>query len=99
MIEDALLEPLGRELLAAVQAAPSPLVVLDLSATRFFGSGFIELLLRVWKTLQLRPDARMAVCGLQEYCREVLQITHLDQLWPMTATAAEGVAAISEPAA
>lgn len=95
MIEDALLEPLGRDLLAAIQDAQHPHVVLDLSATRFFGSGFIELLLRVWKNLQLRPNSRLALCGLQEYCREVLEITHLDQLWPIVPTVPEAVDALN----
>lgn len=86
LVEDQILEPLGAELLVAVRGAEPPQVVLDLSRTKFFGSGFIEVLLRVWKELQHKPQARMILCGVQIYCREVLQITHLDQLWPIVDT-------------
>lgn len=91
LIEDALLEPIGAELLEAVRAADPPQVLLDLSATRFFGSGFIEVLLRTWRELQLRPDSRMVMCCVQVYCREILTITHLDRLWPIAETRAEGL--------
>ena len=83
LIEDAILEPIGSELLQAARTAQSPRLILDLSRTTFFGSGFLEVLLRTWKELQQRPDARMVLCGVQTYCREVLEITHLDQLWPL----------------
>lgn len=98
MIEDSLLEPLGRDLITAIQGLSSPHAVLDLSVTRFFGSGFIELLLRIWRTLQQHEDARFALCGLQQYCREVLEVTHLDQLWPIVPTVDEAIAAITPPA-
>ncbi len=91
-INDPLLDPLSAELLEHVRGAVPPLVVLDLSATEFFGSGFIEVLLRAFRELQKRPGAKMAICGLQTYCREVLEITHLDQLWPLPATRGEAVA-------
>ncbi|OYW11773.1 MAG: hypothetical protein B7Z55_18925, partial [Planctomycetales bacterium 12-60-4] len=91
LVEDQILEALGAELLAAVRAADPPRVILDLTRTKFFGSGFIEVLLRVWKELQHKPQARMILCGVQIYCREVLEITHLDQLWPIVATRDEAL--------
>lgn len=91
LIEDALLEPVGSQLLDAVRQADPPLVLLDLTATRFFGSGFIEVLLRTWRELQLRPNSRMVMASVQTYCREILAITHLDRLWPIADTRAEGL--------
>lgn len=96
LVEDSLLEPLGAELLAAVRSATPPKVVLDLSRTRFFGSGFIEVLLRIWRELQLRPESTMILCGVQTYCREVLQITHLDHLWPIVETRQEALDHLTE---
>ncbi len=96
LIEDALLEPLGAELLDVARTAMPPQVVLDLSRTKFFGSGFIEVLLRVWKELQQKSDSRLVLCGVQTYCREVLEITHLDQLWPMVATREDAIAKATE---
>ncbi len=86
LIEEVILEPLGTALSAALAVVPMPCVVLDLSNTEFFGSGFIEVLLRSWRELQQRSGSRMVLCGVQTYCREVLEITHLDQLWPLVET-------------
>ncbi len=98
LVEDQILEALGAELLAVVRAAEPPRVILDLSRTKFFGSGFIEVLLRVWKELQHKPHARLILCGVQIYCREVLQITHLDQLWPIVDTRDAALARLAEQA-
>jgi anti-sigma B factor antagonist len=75
---------------AAVQAEP-PLVVLDLSRLRFFGSSFIEALFRAWSQLHTRPGGKMSLCGLTGYCREVVEITHLDRLWSVFETRDEAV--------
>ncbi len=68
-------------LLKTAAEADPPLLVLDLSNLRFFGSGFIEALFRAWSVLDACPGGRMSLCGLTAYCREVVEITHLDQLW------------------
>uniref|UniRef100_A0A7C2NY09 Anti-sigma factor antagonist n=1 Tax=Schlesneria paludicola TaxID=360056 RepID=A0A7C2NY09_9PLAN len=97
MIEEAMLDAIGQDLLQATVAASPPLVVIDLSHTEFFGSGFIEVLFRVWNRVQQKPGGKMSLCGLQAYCREVLEVTHLDKLWPLHATRADAVAALSAP--
>src|SRR5262245_17281293 len=65
------------------QASP-PLVVIDLSQVKFFGSSFIEILFGLWNKLDSRKEggARLVLCGLTPYCAEVLSVTHLDSLWP-----------------
>jgi len=89
------LEKIGRQLIEVAQAASPPLLVLDMAPTEFFGSSFIEALFRVWKKLNTQPGAKFAISGLQPYCKEVLEVTHLDRLWPLPATRAEAVAAFS----
>lgn len=91
-LDEVGLEAIGNQLIEVAGAANPPKMVLDMTATEFFGSSFIEVLFRVWKRLKAQPDARFAICGLQEYCREVLEITHLDKLWPLCATREEAVA-------
>lgn len=86
------LERIGRQLVEVAQAATPPLLVLDMAATEFFGSSFIEVLFRVWKKLSLQPGAKFSISGLQPYCREVLEVTHLDRLWPLHGTRADAVA-------
>ncbi len=74
---------ISRKLIELAEKLPKPILVLDMSATEFFGSSFIEVLFRVWKKLNTKPAALFGIAGLQSYCREVLEITHLDSLWPL----------------
>lgn len=74
---------IGQKLLEVADRAPQPLIVLDMQATEFFGSSFIEAIFRVWKKLNTKPGARFGIAALQPYCREVLEVTHLDKLWPL----------------
>jgi len=79
-LEEAQLDQLRELLLATVQQADPPWVVLDLSHTRFFGSSFIEVMFRLANRIEAR-QGRFAISGLTPYCAEVLRVTHLDRLW------------------
>ena len=80
--------------LDAAKAADPPKIVIDLSYTKFFGSSFIEVLFRVWKRAT-GANGKFALAGLTSYCREVLEIAHLDKLWPMLPNEDEAVAAVA----
>jgi anti-sigma B factor antagonist len=95
-LNEAGLEALNGMLLKATAQADPPLIVLDLSRLRFFGSGFIEALFRAWNQLNARPGGRLSLCGLTDYCREVVGITHLDQLWRVFETREEAVRFVRE---
>jgi anti-sigma B factor antagonist len=90
-LNDAAVENLKGILLNTAVEADPPLVVFDLSHLRYFGSSFIEALIRVWNHLNARPGGRMSLCGLTGYCREVIGITHLDHLWRLFETREEAV--------
>ena len=85
-LDEAIVAELGLKLLESVQGLPQPILLLDMHATEFFGSSFIELLFRVWKRLNSKPSAKFGISGLQPYCREVLEVTHLDRLWSLFET-------------
>ncbi len=78
-------------LLATARDASPPRLVLDLTNVTLFGSTFIELIFRISNQLSTTPQSRFAICGLSEYCLEVLQVTHLDQLWPIHKTRSEAI--------
>jgi anti-anti-sigma factor len=80
-----------KSLLEAVGGENSRLVI-DLEHTEFFGSSFIEILFRVWKRLKER-GGRFALCHVSPYCAEVLQVTHLDSLWPIRNSIPEAIEA------
>lgn len=96
-LDEHLLEQVSVAILKATSEADPPLVVLDLSHTQFFGSAFIEILFRAWNRVQSKTGGRFVISGLTSYCLDVIQITHLDQLWDVYTTRAEAIAAIREP--
>lgn len=80
-INDSNLTDLTGRLLEITDKATTSRLVLDISSTEFFSSSFIEVLLRVWKRLNSKPKAQMGFVGVQPYCLEVFNVTHLDKLW------------------
>jgi anti-sigma B factor antagonist len=90
-LNDQELEALKTALSNAVSQAEPPVVLLDLSNMRFFGSAFIEALFRAWGHLNARPGGQLSLCGLTDYCREVVDVTHLDRLWTVFETRDEAV--------
>ncbi len=92
-LDEFALDQIRDVVLEAAKAADPPKVVIDLTYTKFFGSSFIEVLFRVWNRVHA-ADGKFALAGLTSYCREVLEVTHLDKLWPLLPNEAEAVAAI-----
>lgn len=97
-LDEHLLDRLREVMLEVAKTAAPPLVVLDLSNTKFFGSAFIEILFGVASCLNSR-EGSFALCGLTSYCREVLTITHLDSLWPIFVKREEAVTALRKQSA
>lgn len=82
-LDDLNVVELGQKMIEMTEKLPEPRLILDLSAVEFFGSSFIEAIFRVWKRLKTRQDSQFGIAGLQDYCREVIEVTHLDQLWSL----------------
>ena len=78
-------------LMATARNASPPRVLFDLSNVHHFGSTFIEVIFRVGHRLNAESDSHFALCGVSEYCLEVLQVTHLDQLWPIHTSRSEAI--------
>ncbi len=79
-LDENLLDALQELLIDTADQIGLPLLVVDLSHTKFFGSSFIESLFRTWNRIKKR-GGRFALCGLTAYCREVIGVTHLDRVW------------------
>lgn len=80
-LDEPHLEDLTAVVLDAATNAEPPRLLIDLSHTKFFGSAFIEVLFRAWHRLNGREGGRLGLSGLTPYCREVIDVTHLDRLW------------------
>lgn len=94
-LDERLLEGIRKSLLDIAQSTTPPLMVLDLSHTKFFGSAFIEILFRVANRIKNR-GGKFALSGLTEYCAEVIHVTHLDSLWPVVSESSAAVAKLKE---
>ncbi len=97
-LDEATLESVQRFLLQVASDAEPPLVVIDLSHTTFFGSSFIEVLFRMWNRLNQR-NGQFAISGLTDYCREVIEVARLNQLWTLYDSADEAATALQQRAA
>lgn len=90
-LDDETLNADSEFLLQSADAVDPPLLVLDMSNTRFFASEFLGRLFRVWQRLQKR-GGKMAVCSASELCGEILTVTRVDTIWTITETRDEAIA-------
>ena len=90
------LDELASVILDVADNADPRLIVVDLSHTKYFGSAFIEILFRAWNRVNNDAGGRFCISGLTPYCREVLEVTHLDRLWTLFDSTDEAVAALSD---
>ncbi len=91
-IDETQIEQVSRNLMDLVGELEPPALILDMTNVEFFGSSFIETMFRTWKRLQGRDGSKFALCGLRPYCREVLEVTHLDSLWNLCPTRDDALA-------
>lgn len=90
-LNSPLLAKTQHELFVALAANDEPRVIFDMSRTRFFGSEFLEMLFRIWHRAN-QKGGHFAVAGAQSSAYELLQVTHLDKLWPTFPTVKEALA-------
>ena len=95
-LDDHCLDAIRKTMLDAISSIDPPRVVVDLSHTSFFGSSFIEVLFRVWNRIIGKPGGRFTISGLTPYCREVLEVTHLDRLWELHESLDSAVASLKD---
>jgi anti-anti-sigma factor len=65
-------------------------VVLDFHKTDYYGSTALGFFVRLWKRIR-DQGGRMAFCSVSKHEREILQVTKLDDLWPICASRAEAL--------
>jgi anti-sigma B factor antagonist len=89
-LDEPTLEAAAAELLEIAQSADPPLIVVDMSRTKFFGSAFLGTLFRVWRRLTKRKG-KLAMCGASGPCADVLDVTQVNRLWNLYKTRDEAV--------
>ena len=69
-------------------------VVIDFEGVNYFGSSMLEALRLLWNELEKR-DGRLALCNLSSVSREIVAISHFDQLWPIYGSRDEALHALN----
>jgi anti-anti-sigma factor len=71
-------------------------VVVDFRHSPHFGSNLLSTLLRLWHRVRAR-SGKMILCNLQASDLQMLGLTHLDVIWPTTATLQEALDLLATP--
>jgi anti-anti-sigma factor len=93
-LDYSLEEQVATLIMSPIRRQELPMVVFDLSAVDYFGSMFLALLLRCWKTVQAK-GGEMVLSGVSDRAKELLRITSLDMVWPIYGTRREAMEALS----
>ncbi len=70
-------------------------IILDFYKTDFYGSTALALFVKLWKWARDR-NGRLVCCNLSEHEQEILEVAHLDHLWPICETRTEALRAVKE---
>jgi len=68
-------------------------VVLDFHKTDYYGTTALGFFLKIWKRVRTQ-NGRMAFCNVSDHEQEILQVTHLVQLWPICSSRNEALKAV-----
>lgn len=90
------IETFKDDVLELARSTQPPKLVIELPETKYFGSAFLAFLLNVRKTLMLREKAQFAVCSLTPYCRTIVEMSQLNEIWDIYDSAEEAVRAFHE---
>lgn len=91
--EERLHSELGR-VIAQFEASQLKHVVLDLERAGYFGSLMLWAMNSLWQRARARGGA-MAICNVSPLGREVLEISHLNRLWPICHSREEALASVT----
>jgi anti-anti-sigma factor len=88
------IEQTSQLVLKPVREQPVPLMLVDLTGVKYFGSVFLALLLRCHKLVKSR-GGELVICGAKGGVRDLLRITALDTLWALYDTRTEALEALT----
>jgi anti-anti-sigma factor len=90
------IEAEAREILELLNDTAIMNVIVDFGKTDYFGSTALGVFLNRWRAVRGRKG-RIAFCNLSDHERDILQITHLNWLWPIYASRSEALEAVRQP--
>ena len=90
---ESLIDQLGMSPQFLEQLTP-PKLLLDMKHVKFVGSAFLGRMVFVHKTLSARESGRVAMCGLNSFCRAALSVSKLDSVLETFPTVEDGLNAL-----
>jgi anti-sigma B factor antagonist len=92
-LPESLIKPAADMLLAPLRSDPPSNLIVDLEGVRYFGSSFIQFLLRCHEIVK-QKGSELVLAGVNERIRELLTMTQLDTIWALYDTRAEATDAL-----
>ena len=92
-LAESLIKPAADLLLAPLRNDPPNHLIVDLEGVRYFGSSFIQFLLRCHEIVKQR-GSELVLAGVNDRIRELLTMTQLDTIWALYDTRAEATEAL-----
>ena len=83
----------GKQVLDLLNANAIKYVILDFAKTDYYGSTALGFFLKFWKAVRT-SSGRMAFCNVSDLEKQILEITHLDRLWPICSSRTEALEAV-----
>lgn len=93
-IDIALSDEIARTLLGTLEGDESPVVLVDLAKLGYLGSPFVAVLIRCHQYLEKRGGT-LALAGVPEQARRVLDIAALSKYWPIYRDRTEALSALT----
>lgn len=94
IIDEVVIQRIGKELLAHVDGASSPRLAIDFSGVEHMSSAALGVLISVHNRIKAQ-QGHLRLCGIAKPIFEVFRITRLDRLFQTCGTLDEAVQAIA----
>lgn len=80
-------------LVERAKSAESPLILFDLEHTKYVGSAFLGLLLRVSNVVTVQRKGRFGLCNLNKFCKTIFATTKMELHCELFETREDAIAA------
>jgi anti-sigma B factor antagonist len=81
-LPESLIKPAADMILAPLKQDPPSNIIVDLEGVRYFGSSFIQFLLRCHELVK-QQGSELVLAGVNTRIRELLSMTQLDTIWAL----------------
>jgi anti-sigma B factor antagonist len=96
LMEQTVLESIGKRLYRLVDEEDHRLMILDFSRVEYLSSQAIGILINLHKKLSSLKNSKLVLCGINDKLAQLLKITRLDKVLTVKPTQKEAVLAMQK---